>query len=408
MNARPRFTHRLLPVLLLVAVGLFTLAPDVSAQQEPKLAPRERESEKLEKRRGRVFGKGDMRGLTPEDSAAAQTLLAEGGALEARGRAAAALGKYKRIYKKYPRSLAAPEAYWRTAKILLNEGKVEKAFEAYDAIIRAYPDYGHFNELISEEYRIAYDLVKGRVNRKFLKLVNLGANRERGIMFFERLVFNAPFSDYAPLALMNIAEAYTEMDQHENAIFTLDRLITNYPNSLVTPDAYLRMAQVQEKMVDGPYYAQDRTQEAINFNEDFIILFPKDPNVGTAEEGLARMKQMMAESRIKMADFYYYKRSRYQAARVFYNEAITIAPTSAAAQSAREKLAQLEVDEARAQARLAAQAGKPKREGFFGLFKKERTIEPVLPDDPEVKAEEAAKPGGNTVQPETGTKPANP
>lgn len=392
---RPAFA---LFLLLMLAV----LAPSMPAQQDSALPPRERESERLERNRGRVFSRDDGRGLTPEDAAAAEQLLQEGIALEERGELRAALGKYKRIYKKYPRSLAAPEAYYRTGNIQYAQGRVEKAFEAYDAIVRAYPDFGHFNELISKEYTIAYDLVKGRVKRKVLGLIDFGANRERGIMFFERLVFNAPYSDYAPLALMNIAETYLDMDNFDSAIFTLDRLISNYPNSIVTPDAYLRMAQVQERLVDGPEYDMGATQESINHYEDFLILYGDDPNVAQAEEGLARMKQMMAESRIKMADFYYYKRDRYQAARVFYNEAITIAPTSEAAESARQKLAQLEVDEARELARRAERAGRPERNGFFGLFKRAKTVEPiVLPDDPEVRAEEEAKRRGETVTPGT-------
>ena len=384
---------------LLVALALLVMAPALQAQQEPKLEPRLHENEKLERGRGKVFGKGAFRGLTPEDATIAQALLDKGAALEARGKARSALGVYKRVFKKYPRSQAAPEAYYRTAKIQLQEGRPEKAFEAFDAIVRAYPEYGHFNELISAEYQIAYDLVKGRVHRKFLGVFNLGANRERGIAFFERLVFNAPYSDYAPLSLMNIAEANLDMSELDLAIYTLDRLITNYPSSIVTPDAYLRMAQVQEKLVDGPLYDMEATQLSINNYEDYLILYPKETRVADAEQGLARMKQMMAESRVKMADFYYYKRERYQAAKVFYNEAITIAPNSEIAQNAREKLARLEVDEAAAQARFAANAGRAQRNGFLGFFKKAKMIEPVVPDDPSVKVEDETKKGEITVQP---------
>ena len=40
------------------------------------------------------------------------------------------------------------------------------------------------------------------------------------------------------------------------------------------------------------------------------------------------MKKTLAESKVKMADFYFYKRDNYPAARVFYNEAITSYPDS--------------------------------------------------------------------------------
>jgi hypothetical protein len=79
------------------------------------------------------------------------------------------------------------------------------------------------------------------------------------------------------------------------------------------------------------------------------------------------MNDMLAQSRLKIADFYYFKRARYQAARVFYNEAITIAPTSESARIARERIARVDVDEAKWEATLAAEAQR-ERGKFLGIF----------------------------------------
>jgi outer membrane protein assembly factor BamD len=54
------------------------------------------------------------------------------------------------------------------------------------------------------------------------------------------------------------------------------------------------------------------------------------------------MRTVLAESKIKMADFYFYKRDNYTAARVFYNEAITVYPDSPVAQLAKSRLAAVE------------------------------------------------------------------
>jgi outer membrane protein assembly factor BamD len=54
------------------------------------------------------------------------------------------------------------------------------------------------------------------------------------------------------------------------------------------------------------------------------------------------MKTVLAESKMKMADFYFYKRDNYTAARVFYNEAITVYPDSPVAQLAKSRLAAVE------------------------------------------------------------------
>jgi len=43
------------------------------------------------------------------------------------------------------------------------------------------------------------------------------------------------------------------------------------------------------------------------------------------------MKQVLAESKINIGDFYFHKRRNFTAARVFYNEAITSYPDSSVA-----------------------------------------------------------------------------
>jgi outer membrane protein assembly factor BamD len=95
-------------------------------------------------------------------------------------------------------------------------------------------------------------------------------------------------------------------------------------------------------MVEGPNYDQTSTKEAITYFEDFVILFPGDSNIAGAEKGLADMKQVLAESKIRIGDYYLKYRRNYKAAKVFYNEAITDYPDSTAAVRARAKLTKVD------------------------------------------------------------------
>lgn len=350
MSLMLKLRSHLVRAVALVALVVVSLPPlAAQAPDEPEPLVRKREMP------GRGIKGAGFAGVAPAEAEAAARLLERGIELQERGSHRSALGAFKRVYKKYPRSASAPEAYYRSSRIHLERDDPIKAFEAIDAIVRAYPNFGRFNELISEEYRIAYELVSGKRLKMFGVLPGF-SNEDRGLFFFERLIFNAPFSDFAPLALMNIANAHARAGRTDEAINALDRLITNYPGSMVTPEAYLNMARVHEQSVDGPLYDQSATREAINHFEDYLILFPRSPNVASAEEGLARMRDMLAESRLRIADFYYFKRARYQAAKVFYNEAITLAPTSPTAGIARERIARVELDEAKWEAQLAARA----------------------------------------------------
>jgi outer membrane protein assembly factor BamD len=180
---------------------------------------------------------------------------------------------------------------------------------------------------------------------------------------------NAPYSDYAPLSLMNIARAHQKLDNTEAAIDALDRMINNYPQSLLAPDAYLKLAQTHAKLVDGPYYDQANTKESITYFEDFMILFPGDTNISAAEKGLDGMKQMLANSKMRIADFYFYRRKNYKAARVFYNEAITAYPESSIAQRAKLRLADVEAKSAGQSVDPEGKApGDPEKKKRFWLF----------------------------------------
>jgi outer membrane protein assembly factor BamD len=312
-------------------------------------------------------------GLTGEEGRRALELMNRARLDEERGADRSALRGYRRVFRTYPKSIYAPEAYYRTAQIRLARGELYKAFEAYQSLLAGYPNTPRFQEVLAQQFKIATSLKDGARNR-WLGLPGF-RNRERAIQYYEQLIFNAPYSDYAPLALMNVAQLHQRLKQDGEAIDALDRLINFYPDHLLAPDAYLRLAQTHASLVTGPHYDQASTREAITYFEDFMILFPGDPGIREAEQGLDEMRSIYARSKIVMAEFYHYKRRNYVAARVLYNEAITAYPDSAVASLARERLQDVEQRLAlaaqragEAAARAAEQQGSGERRRFLGLF----------------------------------------
>ncbi len=285
----------------------------------------------------KVEGDSVLKGLLPEEGRNALDAMNKARATEENGHKSSAMGSYETIAKKYPHSIYAPEALYRAAKIRLARKQYYKAFSEFQQIVTDYPNTAHFNDVIGEQYRIANSLLGGARNR-YWGIIPGFKSRAKGVDYFEKIIVTAPYSDYAPLALMNIAEGHQKLKEPDEAIDALDRMINNYPQSLLAPDAYLRLAQAHASLVEGPYYDQASAKQAITYFEDFMILFPADTGVKTADTGLGDMKQEFARSKIKIGDFYFYKRSNYKAARVFYNEAITSYPDSEAAKLARVRL----------------------------------------------------------------------
>ena len=289
---------------------------------------------------------GALSGLTGLGGRNALDLMNKAREKEEKGNYSSALKTYKKVIKKYNTSIYTPEALYRSAKLYLKRKQYAKSFDAFSQIITRYPNTPRFNEIIGEQYRIASALLDGARTYYWGWMPGL-PDRPKGIEQFERILLAAPYSDYATLALMNIARGHQRLHNDIFAIDALDRMINNHPQSLLSSDAYLKLAQTHASLVQGPQYDQAATQEAITYFQDFMILFPGDPNVAAAETGLADMRTMMARSKITMADFYFYKRDNFTAARVFYNEAITVYPDSDVADIARERLREVEAKAAK-------------------------------------------------------------
>jgi outer membrane protein assembly factor BamD len=253
-----------------------------------------------------------------------------------------AISLYKKVTTRYGSSVYAAEALYRVGTIYQENKQYFKAFDSYQAMLALYPSSQKFNQVVAEQYRISSLLLDGARPRVWGWLPGF-RNRERAVEYFERIIANAPYSDYAPLSLMNVARGQRMLGGTEEAIDALDRMINTYPRSVLTPDAYLKLAQAYASIVAGPYYDQESTRQAITYYEDYLILFPGDTGAGEAEKGLAKMKKVLAESKLILADYYFKYRKNYKAARVFYNEAITVYPDSDTAAKAKARLVKVDL-----------------------------------------------------------------
>lgn len=274
-----------------------------------------------------------------EDKAA--PLLKKGREKFERGRLISANRIFKKIAKEYPLTQAAGEARFLSAQIHMQRGQFVRAHARLQEIAMNNPDYSEFGAVISAQFQCATALMEGARPKIFFVLPGFRLYGE-AMKQFEYVVANAPYSDYAPLALMNIALIAERENESELAIDALDRLINYYPQSILASDAYYHLAKTFANLVKSYEYDQGSTRQAISYYEDFLALFPGNPNVGEVEANLAQMQNLLAGSRLELGNFFYLYRNNNTAALTFYNEAITIAPESEAADEARERIKNIE------------------------------------------------------------------
>ena len=309
---------------------------------------------------------GALSGLTGADGRVAIDLMNKARRSEDANATGSAARAYEKVSKKFPNSIYAPEALFRAGKLRMARRQYYAAFDDFQQMLGRYPNTKRFEEAVGLEYQIGSILLDGGRNRAWGWFPGL-TNRSRGVEYMETILINAPYSDYAPLALMNSARTHEFLGEKEEAIDALDRMVNTYATSVLASTAYLKLGQLHASLSDGPFYDQGSTKTAISYYEDFMILFPSDTNIAVAARGLDDMKKMLALSKVKIGDFYFYKRDNFPAARVFYNEAITAYPDSEVAREAKAKLVQVEAKAANKPV-LAPAPAAPAKKKHFWLF----------------------------------------
>lgn len=285
-----------------------------------------------------MLGGGELDGGS---SGTALDLMNEARAEQEDGSLGSALSLYDDVIDDYPNSIYAPEAHYQRGLMYTKRSQFTSAKEEFDAILKLYPNYDNFNAVIEAMYKLAERIQDGDIPYLWAFLPWF-PEPELGVEIYEDIVKNAPFSDYAPLSLMNIALMARDEDKPEDAIDALDRLINNYPQSLLTPDAYLQLADVYASLVQGPSWDQGATREAVSFYQDYLILYPDTPGSYEAEAGLYYMRETLAESKFEVGEFFWKYRNNPRAARVMYSEAITVAPQSGIAKRAEAMIAKID------------------------------------------------------------------
>lgn len=258
--------------------------------------------------------------------------------LQEAGEYSEAISLYEFVYNNYELSIFAPEALLQMGYIYRERNRIESAFEQYETIVREYPNYDKFNKVIEAQYRLAQDLQNGARLRLFWDLIPGFRSPQKAIEYYETVVTNARYSDFAAPALMNIADISNKRGDEEEAIFALDRLISNYPQNILNDEAYLAIARTYVSLVQGSGYDQESTNAAINYYEDYLALFPDAPNIAEAEKELAAAKDTLAKSKFDLGEYYYTVKRNDRAARIFYNETITTAPNSSFAEKASNRI----------------------------------------------------------------------
>jgi tetratricopeptide (TPR) repeat protein len=265
-------------------------------------------------------------------------------------------------------TLIGPESIYRAAMIREKQGDWKKSFDHLQLIAQAYVRYD-FERVASSLMRIAEQIATEDLPKKWGVVPRLrsGAeDRER----FNQIVELSRGPKFAPRALLVLAEISLKDDKTDEAVDALERLVNYYPDHYHCEKAYFMLGEIHQGFVSGPSYDQGSTLQALNYYEDYLILFEQPPPRGAnesqeqfevriqesserkelARKGRQSMRESLAQSKLEVGKYveqygkYFLVRWQElgnQPALQFYNQAITTAPESDAAREAEKSVAKL-------------------------------------------------------------------
>jgi outer membrane protein assembly factor BamD len=287
-------------------------------------------------REGEGFSTGELADIEIKKNAQEQFDLGE--RYEREGDYKRAGACYRLVVRRFPRSDIAAHAQYRSGQVYERTGDLQRAFNEYQALVEKYPRSTDFEPALQAEYNIAKAYLDGK--RVTLYGVPTLPSMTKAQAMFEKIVRNAPYSRFAPLAQFGVGQALEKTGAITPAINAYQQVVDRYPNSDVADSAMYQIGYVYFRASRATGYDETsavRSQEAF---EDFLLKYPNSDKAPQARDNLQILQGRKTQDFYNIAR-YYDKQKKYKAAYTYYNEVVQQQPDSQQAQRAKARMDQL-------------------------------------------------------------------
>ena len=247
--------------------------------------------------------------------------------------------EFSRLTESYKDSDIAPEAQYYAARSYEEQGRYWFAYQSYKKTIDNYPYTKRLDEIIERLYNMA-GVVEAKETAKVMGL-ELSESMERSAEMYKTIVDTSPFSPYADKSLFRMGDVYRRMRKYKDAMQSYEKIMADYPESLLVPEAKYQLAFTKYEASLDPEYDQESTDQALKEFKDIAATTPVPAMAREADRVLEELKARKADSTLKIAEFYE-KQGRYESAIMYYNSVSGKFAGSSAAEYADEKIKNLE------------------------------------------------------------------
>jgi outer membrane protein assembly factor BamD len=146
-------------------------------------------------------------------------------------------------------------------------------------------------------------------------------NYQDAIDKFQDIIDNYPYSEYAVLAELRIADAQFAQHRWDEALNYYRDFAQLHPDHEKVPYTMLRTALCHERQSEKSVRDQTQTREAVAALDQLILRYPNAAETSQAEELWKKLRRKLAKQALTVGDFYF-ERDEYQSAANRYRSVI--------------------------------------------------------------------------------------
>lgn len=251
-----------------------------------------------------------------------------------------ALRAAQRTVASWPLSDYAPQAQYLVGRCYEAQGKDELAFKRYQTLLEKYPKIPSYEDVLQRQFEIANRFLGGQWFRLWT-YIPLPPSMDKTANMYEKIVKNGPYSEVGPQAQMNIGEAREKQEDYPEAVRAYERAADRYADrKQVASDATYKAGLAYLKEAKTAEYDQTVASKAIATFNDFATLYPDDKRVPDSKKRIDVLRNEQARGSYEIAKFYE-ARQKWNAAKIYYNDALNKDPSSVYAEIARLRIESL-------------------------------------------------------------------
>jgi outer membrane protein assembly factor BamD len=142
---------------------------------------------------------------------------------------------------------------------------------------------------------------------------------------FQQIIDNYPYSDYAVLAELKIADSYFEQEQYDEALSYYRDFSELHPDHEKVPYTLLRAGLCRYHQSRPSNRDQTATRESLSFLDQLLSRYPRAPEANEGEPLWLEMRVRLGTHAMEIGDFYM-EREEFQSAADRYRSVLNEFP----------------------------------------------------------------------------------